>query len=225
MAALIAVVAGESITPSVGVALAACAVGISLASTPPAADTPEREVVGVGSGDLVGTEVDDVDSGGGPAHAVAQGGHDGEPRAGGRSCHSHARAIGLAIGAATAFGASLYAAGRAGSALPAAWVAAAARLIGVPVLALPLALTGRLRLIRAAVPFVVASGLCEVLGFYSYTAGARHGIAVAAVLSSQFGTVAAVAGYLLLGERISRLQLCGVAATVGGVLALSVLST
>jgi drug/metabolite transporter (DMT)-like permease len=183
------------------------------------------EVVGVGSGDLAGTEVDGVERGAGPADAVARAGHGGEPRVGGRGSHSHGRAIALAIAAATAFGASLYAAGRAGSALPAAWVAAAARLIGVPMLALPLALTGRLRLTRAAVPFVVASGLCEVVGFYSYTAGARHGIAVAAVLSSQFGTVAAVAGYLILGERISRLQLCGVAATVGGVLALSVLST
>jgi drug/metabolite transporter (DMT)-like permease len=136
----------------------------------------------------------------------------------------HGRAIALALGAVLAFGSSLYAAGRAGDALPAAWVAAAARLVGVPVLALPLALSGRLRLTRRAVPLVVTAGVCEVLGFYAYTLGARHGIAIAAVLSSQFGTFAAIIGYLVLGERLSRVQVCGVAAVVAGVAALSAFS-
>ena len=55
----------------------------------------------------------------------------------------------------------------------------------------PLALTGRLEITRRALPLVVASGVCEVLGFYSYTTGARHGIAVAAVLASQVGGLVA----------------------------------
>jgi drug/metabolite transporter (DMT)-like permease len=54
--------------------------------------------------------------------------------------------------------------------------------------------------------------------------GARHGIAIAAVLSSQFGTFAAILGYLVLGERLSRVQVCGVAAVVAGVAALSAFS-
>lgn len=135
----------------------------------------------------------------------------------------HGRAMWLALGAVLAFGASLYAAGRAGHSLPAAWVAAAARVVGVPLLAVPLALSGRLRLTAGALPLVLIAGLCEVLGFYAYTTGARHGIAVAAVLSSQFGTLAAIIGYFVLGERLSRLQVCGVAVTVAGVAALSAL--
>jgi hypothetical protein len=43
---------------------------------------------------------------------------------------------------------------------------------------------GRLALARAALALVVTAGLCEVLGFATFTLGARHGIAVAAVLSA-----------------------------------------
>ena len=95
-------------------------------------------------------------------------------------------------------------------------------LVNVPV-ALPLAAAGRLTLSRRAAPFVVASGLCEVLGFASYTVGARHGIAIAAVLSSQFAAIAAVAAFFVFGERLGRAQVAGVAAIVSGVAALSAL--
>jgi hypothetical protein len=37
---------------------------------------------------------------------------------------------------------------------------------------LPLVVAGRLTLTRAALPFVLVSGVCEVLGFVSYTVGA-----------------------------------------------------
>jgi drug/metabolite transporter (DMT)-like permease len=135
------------------------------------------------------------------------------------------RAEGLVLGllAACAFGASLYATGRAGMELPSAWVVVSARLIGTVVIALPLALTARLRLTPRAAPLVVTSGICEVLGFYSYTAGARHGIAIAAVLASQFGAIAAVAGYLVFGERLRRVQVAGVVTLLVGVAVLSAL--
>jgi drug/metabolite transporter (DMT)-like permease len=180
MAALIAILVGESIAPRVGVTLTVIVIGIALAAIPGG-------------------------SGGESVH------------------HRHGRAMVFAIGGALAFGASLYAAGRAGNALPAAWVAAAARIIGLPVLVAPLALRGGLRLTRSAAPLVLASGLAEVAGFYAYTAGARHGIAIAAVLSSQFGSLAALVGYLFFGERLSATQICGVAATVAGVAVLSAL--
>jgi drug/metabolite transporter (DMT)-like permease len=98
-----------------------------------------------------------------------------------------------------------------------------ARLVGAFALALPLALTGRLRYSSAVAPLLLISGVCEVLGFLSYTAGARHGIAIAAVISSQFGTLAAIAGYLLFRERLSQLQLAGVVLVVISVAALSAL--
>ncbi|MDQ2895581.1 MAG: EamA family transporter [Actinomycetota bacterium] len=135
----------------------------------------------------------------------------------------HPQAVLLAVAAAFAFGASLYATGRAGSVLPAAWVVLSARLVGTIALAIPLASAGRLHLTRRALPLVVASGICEVLGFYSYTAGARHGIAVTAVLSSQFAAIAAIAAYFFFGERLGRIQLAGVATVIAGVALLSTL--
>lgn len=135
----------------------------------------------------------------------------------------HPTVVLLAILATLSFGISLYATGRAGAELPASWVVLSARLIGAVALALPLALTGRMRLTSRAVGLVIASGVAEVAGFYSYTWGSRHGLAIAAVLSSQFAVVALAASYVLFGERLSRVQLVGVACVVVGVAALSLL--
>lgn len=133
------------------------------------------------------------------------------------------RSLALAGGAALVFGVSLYATARAGSRLPVAWVVLSARLIGVLALALPLAILRRMRLPRRALVLVIVSGICEVLGFYAYTLGSRHGIAVAAVLSSQFATLAAVGGYFLFSERLGRVQTGGVVIVVVGVAVLSLL--
>lgn len=135
----------------------------------------------------------------------------------------HPRVVILAVISTFSFGTSLYATGRAGAVLPASWVVLSARLIGAVALALPLALAGRLRLTRRAAPFVVASGLAEVAGFYSYTWGSRHGLAIAAVLASQFAVLALAGSYVLFSERLSRLQLVGVACVLAGVAALSAL--
>ena len=62
-----------------------------------------------------------------------------------------------------------------------------------------------------------------MLGFLSYTAGAQHGIAIAAVLSSQFAALAAVGAFLLYHERLVRHQTAGVSAIVTGVGVLSLL--
>ena len=75
------------------------------------------------------------------------------------------------------------------------------------------------------IPLVITAGVCEVLGFYAYAIGSRHGIAIAAVLASQFGALAAVAGYVLFGERLSRVQLCGVVVAVSGVAVLTALQS
>jgi len=131
--------------------------------------------------------------------------------------------VALAMAAALAFGVSLYATARAGAELPVAWVVLSARAIGAVALALPLAAAGRLELTRPAVPLVVTSGLCEVLGFYSFTTGARHGIAVAAVLGSQVGGLAALGAYLGFGERLTRQRTLGVCTMLAGVAVLSAL--
>lgn len=116
-----------------------------------------------------------------------------------------------AITAALCFGLSLYATGQIGATLPAAWAVLPARLIGVLAVAVPLALLSRLRLPRAAAPLVLAVGLAEVTGFMSFAVGATAGIAISAVLASQFAAVAAVAAHFLFGERLSARQAAGAA--------------
>jgi drug/metabolite transporter (DMT)-like permease len=179
--ATIALLAGESLEPGVGLALAIIAIGVCLSAVPESVETERRLM------------------------------------------RSQPASVALAIAAALVFGTSLYATGRAGTTLPSTWVVLSARLIGTVALAIPLALARRLHVVAGAVPLVIAAGICEVLGFYSYTAGARHGIAVAAVLSSQFATIAAVAAYFLFHERLNRVQLAGVSSVIVGVALLSAL--
>src|SRR5262245_244743 len=126
-------------------------------------------------------------------------------------------ATGYAIVAALCFGLSLYATGQVGATLPAAWAVLPARLIGVVAIALPLAVLSRLRLTRAAAPLVLAVGLAEVTGFMSFTIGATAGIAISAVLASQFAAIAAVAAHFLFGERLSGRQAAGAATIAVGV--------
>lgn len=176
VAAVIAVVIGEHLSPGAGVTLLAIAAGVVLATISPA---------------------------------------DVETR------RSDVRAVFLATGAAISFGFGLYATGRVGQDLGVAWALLPPRVVGVAVIAIPLAASRRWHMKRAAVPYVVVGGLCEVLGFASYAVGARHGLAVSAVLASQFAAIAAVVGYLVFQERLARIQVIGVATIVVGVSVLS----
>ena len=130
----------------------------------------------------------------------------------------------LALAAATCFGINLYVSGRIGQELPPAWSAVPARLVGSLLIAVPLLLLRRLRLTRAAVPFVLVTSVTEVLGIASYAIGAREGIAIASVISSQFAAIAAVAAVVLLHERLSKVQVIGVATISLSVAALSYLT-
>src|SRR5215204_2237150 len=152
VAALLAVVAGESIGARAGVALAVIAVGVVLAG------------LSTGSGE--------------PAEPSREA-HPGRER----------RALSLALGAAFAIGCSLYATARASIDLPVVWALLPSRVIGVAV-TLPLALRAGLRMTRPALPLVAVAGVSEVLGFALFALGARHGIAVSAVLASQFAAIA-----------------------------------
>lgn len=179
IAAVIAIVAGESIAAGTGVTLALIVLGIVLAGI-------DREAeAAVGSGRAFGA------------------------------------ATVLAVAAAFAFGASIYATGRVGEDVPIAWAVLPARLVGVVAIAIPLILARRIRLTRPAVPLVVAGGIGEVVGFAAFALGARDGIAVSAVLASQFAGIAAVAAFVLFGERLTRVQVTGVVAIAAGVALLS----
>jgi drug/metabolite transporter (DMT)-like permease len=121
-------------------------------------------------------------------------------------------------------GLSLFATGRAGSLVPPAWAVLPPRLIGVVAIAIPLALRGRLRFPPGSGRLLAIAGVCEVAGFLAFAAGARHGIAVAAVVATLTGAFGAGLGRLLFGERLQRTQVLGVITIFVGVGTLSALT-
>jgi drug/metabolite transporter (DMT)-like permease len=134
------------------------------------------------------------------------------------------RAVLLAIAAALTFSIGLVGSGKLGAAgLPPAWVMLASRTIGVLIIVVPLVLARRFRLTRPALPLVVLAGILEVFGGAVYVVAATEDIAVAAVLSSQFAAIAAVAAFLLFRERLQRLQVVGVLLIAVGITLLSAL--
>ena len=116
----------------------------------------------------------------------------------------------LAGAAACSFGASLFATARVSNALPLVWAVIPPRVVGVAVVALPLLIARRVRIEAAAVPLVLTSGVCEVAGFASFSLGARHSVAVSAVLASQFAAFAALAAFVLFRERLRVAQILGI---------------
>ena len=133
------------------------------------------------------------------------------------------RAAFLAAGAALSFGLGLFATGHVSSRVPLFWAVLPPRAVGVVAVAVPLLVSRKLRLTRRAAVLVIASGLGEVGGYLAFAFGARHGIAVTAVLASQFAVLSAIAAYLLFGERLGRLRIAGIALTAIGVAVLSAL--
>jgi drug/metabolite transporter (DMT)-like permease len=131
--------------------------------------------------------------------------------------HGRLRTPLLSAGAALCFGMSLYAAGRVSGTLSIGLALLPARLIGVVAIGLPLVAMRRVRLTRRAAPLLVLGGVFEVLGLSAFIIGARHDLAVSAVLSAQFAGLAALVAYLLFGERLGRVQVAGIALIAVGV--------
>jgi drug/metabolite transporter (DMT)-like permease len=123
----------------------------------------------------------------------------------------------LALPVALLFGITLYTTGRVGSEVSVLWVLLPARLIGTMLITAPLAARRELRRPGPTLPLVAAAGAGEVLGILSYALGARHQLAIAAVLASQFAALAAVGAYFAFGERLTRLQLAGLVVVAIGV--------
>jgi drug/metabolite transporter (DMT)-like permease len=198
VAAVISIARGEPGGVEAGIALTVVVCGVVLSSL-----EPGRTEVAAGDFDVV-TEAIDTN------HPPT------EPTP------SHARrATVLAIVAALVFGVGLVAAGTAASLVPVAWVALAARIVGVVVVVVPLAIRGRLTVTRAALPLVLIAAVAEVFGSMLSAWGSRESIAITAVMGSQFAALAAVAAFLLFGERLGRLQVAGVALIVAGVTVLA----
>jgi drug/metabolite transporter (DMT)-like permease len=133
------------------------------------------------------------------------------------------RPVLLAGLAAAVFGFGLVASSQAGGELGAFWTILMTRVVGVGLVSLPLIASGRLARPGRAWPLVLYSGVAEVTGYVGYVVGSRHGVAVPAVLSSQFAAVAVVFSFLVYGERLTRIQVAGVFTIGAGVAAVAVL--
>ena len=137
--------------------------------------------------------------------------------------HSSRTSVALAMLAASLFGISLYASGRIGPSLGAAAIILAARGLGVTVIFLPLLLQRRLRLSRNALPDCPPlPPALEPAGYVSVQQRLAAAMCSGACRAFEsLRSVAGVLGFLVLGERLRRLQFAGVAATVLGVVVLS----
>jgi len=191
IAAVLAVIAGDPLGAAAAAVLAIIAVGVVLASIDRSAGDPELAPDPAAEARPIGPSRDTV------------------------------IVVGLALGAAALFGLNLFVTSRIAGVLPLAWTVLPARLAGVVLVTIPLVLRGRLRLVRAAVPFVIVVGVCEVLGIATFALGARVSAPVTSVLASQFAGIAAVAAYLLFGERLRRVQVVGIVLIAIGVAVLA----
>lgn len=127
------------------------------------------------------------------------------------------RLVILALLAAVAFGLT-FVAGAEPVELSPIWVVAISRLAALPVAALlSLSRGGSFRPSRAALPWIIAMGLLDILGYLAFVEGARSSLAIAAVCASQYAVVAFVGGLLAFRERLTRLQVVGIACTLAGV--------
>jgi drug/metabolite transporter (DMT)-like permease len=131
--------------------------------------------------------------------------------------HSLAAVL-LAAGAACGFALFLLAAIRTGDAIGDAWLQLIYRVVPFVVVGGPLLWRGRLGLPGKAWKFVTAAAALQFAGFVLYrVAGRSGGVAIPSVLSSQFAVIAIIGGVLLLGERLSRRQIGGLAGLLVGV--------
>jgi len=198
IAAIISVVAGETLTLASALVLGVIAIGIA--------------VVALAGGEAVE-----------PAETATTVASTGGPAARPETAAALERRAALfGAAAAIAFGFSVYGTAMAGKSLPLVLAVMPARVVGVALVFVPMAIAGRLRMTRRAVPLVVLVGLGEVLGNASYILGARESIAVASVLASQFAAFAAVAAFFLFRERLTLPQRSGFVAIAVGVAVLTV---
>jgi drug/metabolite transporter (DMT)-like permease len=123
----------------------------------------------------------------------------------------------LALLAACLFGVNLYVTGHVGRNISVVWVLLPARLVGTAAFAVPLAIRRVPRPGGRVLALLATAGVAEVLGIISYTVGARHQLAVAAVIASQFAALATVGAYFVFGERLNRSQIAGLITVAVGV--------
>ncbi len=127
--------------------------------------------------------------------------------------------------AAAVFGSSLYVSGDVAARVGPPWVVMGARWLGILTMAVPQLARGKFSAARPAVYFGLAAGGLESCGFLGFLWGAEANIGIAAVVATQYATIATLISWIVLRERLSRVQLGGIAAVVVGVILLSFAGT
>lgn len=123
--------------------------------------------------------------------------------------------------AAGVFGASLYVSGDVGARVGPPWVVMGARWLGILTMAVPQLARGTFSAARPALWFALAAGALESTGFLGFLWGAEVNVGIAAVVATQYATVATLISWIVLHERLSRVQVGGIAAVIIGVVTLS----
>jgi len=135
----------------------------------------------------------------------------------------HVRPSLYAMVAACSFGIGLVGSSKAGSELGALWTILVARAIGITAVAVPLMVTRSLPRPGRVWWMVTFSAAAELIGFAAFIGGSQDGVAIPAVLASQFAAVAAAVSYVLFGERLGVRQRAGAVVIFAGVAVLSLL--
>jgi drug/metabolite transporter (DMT)-like permease len=214
IAAVIAVFAGESMTIPAGLMLAVIAVGIVVVSV---ATGDADAAAAAAAATLAENAAEAADPG--SVNGAAATARRAEKRRVELGAERRAALFGTA--AALCFGFGIYSTGQLGVALPPLVAVMPVRFVGFVGVLIPLAIAGRLRMTRAAVPFVLVVALGELIGNVAYVTGAKESIAVAAVIASQYAAFGAVGAFFLFRERLQPLQRYGIVTICVGVAVLT----
>ena len=130
-----------------------------------------------------------------------------------------------ALGSAACFATTFLSAGEVDSLQP-VWLVGVGRLVPLLLVTLPVLATTRLaRPPRSAWPWIVVNAIGDVVGFTAYASAARHNLAVAAVVASEYAIVTVVLGVVLLGERLRPHQWAGVGIALAGIAVVAAAAT
>ncbi len=128
----------------------------------------------------------------------------------------------IALFASMAFASSLVASAQVQSVDP-LWIITISRFIGIIVVTIPLVLRHGVPRVGMSVLRVAAIvPLLDGLGFIAFLVGARDGVAIPAVLAGLNALVAASLAFFLLHERLTRMQVIGIATVAAGMSLLAV---
>ena len=142
---------------------------------------------------------------------------DTDPLGGGMLAATAVNRKALSIGLASAvlFAITLVAASRTDT-LGVLWTIAIGRIVGVLLISIPVLVRERFRRPGGAWGMLGINCAGDLAGFSLFILATEDGVAVPAVLASQYATLTAVFGYFFFHERLKPWQWAGVALTIAG---------